>query len=242
LCDSCNGTQNIQFIKDFRLSLAHWLQSLASDRMNSCFWLWWLPPFRQKKGERMGHGIGTRSNGHRPGLCSLAVLARASIHLRYIPFMDEKRELLRHTLATLAYRTTRAIEDAPESFADFSGTGRRPVEILAHTGDLLQWALNLAKGVNRWETHLPFPWRAEQNHFYALLGAFDQFLASDKPIQAPIERLFQGPIADALTHAGQLAMLRRLAGAPICGENYYVAAIAVGQVGAAQPASVQPFK
>jgi hypothetical protein len=156
--------------------------------------------------------------------------------------MDEKREFLRHTLATLAYRTTRALENAPESFANFDGAGRRPVEILAHTGDLLQWSLNMAQGVNRWETHMPFPWQAEQNHFYALLGALDQYLASDKPIRAPIERLFQGPIADALTHAGQLAMLRRLAGAPIRGENYYVASIAVGQVGDTQPAPVQPFK
>ena len=156
--------------------------------------------------------------------------------------MDEKRELLRHALATLAYRTARVIENAPESFADFDGAGRRPVEILAHMGDLLQWSLHMAQGTNRWEIHLPYPWRAEQNHFYVLLGAFDEYLASDAPIQAPIERLFQGPIADALTHAGQLAMLRRLAGAPIRGENYYVAAIAVGQVDAAQPAPVQPFK
>ena len=162
--------------------------------------------------------------------------------LRYISFMDEKRDLFRHTLATLAYRTTRAIENAPESFADFDGAGRRPVEILAHMGDLLHWSLHMAQGVNRWETHLPFPWHAEQNHFYVLLRALDQYLASDEPIQAPVERLFQGPIADALTHAGQLAMLRRLAGAPIRGENYYVAAIAAGQVDAALPAPVQPFK
>jgi hypothetical protein len=156
--------------------------------------------------------------------------------------MDEKRDLLRHTLATLAYRTTRALENAPESFADFDGAGRCPVEILAHMSDLLQWSLHMAQGINRWEIHLPYPWRAEQNHFYALLGAFDQYLASDEPIMAPVERLFQGPIADALTHAGQLAMLRRLAGAPIRGENYYVASIAAGQVDAAQPGPVQPFK
>src|SRR5208337_3849178 len=163
-------------------------------------------------------------------------------YLRYISRMDEKRDLLRHTVATLAYRTTRAIENAPESFGDFDGAGRRPVEILAHMSDLLQWSLHMAQGANRWETHMPFPWRAEQNHFYALLAAFDQYLASDEAIQAPVERLFQGPIADALSHAGQLAMLRRLAGAPIHGENYYAANIAAGKVDAAQPAPVQPFK
>jgi len=169
-------------------------------------------------------------------------LARASIHLRYIPFMDEKRELLRHTLATLAYRTTRALENAPESFADFEGAGRRPVQILAHMGDLFDWALSMAQGKPAWHNSEPLAWAEEQQRFFAALGAFDAFLSSNSELSAPIDRLFQGPIADALTHAGQLAMLRRLAGAPIPGENYYVAAIAAGQVDAAQPAPVQPFK
>ena len=147
--------------------------------------------------------------------------------------MDSQSDLLRHTLATLAYRTTRAIENAPESFADFDGAGRRPVQILAHMGDLFDWALSMAQGKPAWHE--------EQQRFFAALGAFDQYLASDHPIQAPIERLFQGPIADALSHAGQLAMLRRLAGAPIRGENYYVAAIKAGQAGAVQPAPVKSF-
>jgi hypothetical protein len=156
--------------------------------------------------------------------------------------MDSQSELFRHTLATLAYRTTRALEDAPESFADFDGAGRRPIKILAHMGDLFDWALSMAQGKPAWHNSKPLAWAEEQQRFFAALGAFDQQLASDKPIQAPLERLFQGPVADALTHAGQLAMLRRLAGAPIPGENYYVAAIAAGQVDAAQPAPVQPFK
>jgi hypothetical protein len=156
--------------------------------------------------------------------------------------MDEKRDLLRHTLATLAYRTTRALENAPESFADFDGAGRRPVEILAHMGDLFDWALSMAQGNPSWHNSGPLAWAEEQQRFFAALGAFDAFLASTVALRAPIERLFQGPIADALTHAGQLAMLRRLAGAPIRGENYYVASIAAGQVDAAQPAPVQPFK
>jgi hypothetical protein len=160
--------------------------------------------------------------------------------------MDEKRDLLRHTLATVAYRTTRALENAPESFADFDGAGRRPVQILAHMGDLFDWALSMAQGNPAWRISEPLSWAEEQQRFFAALGAFDAFLASDSqlsaPIEAHIERLFQGPIADALTHAGQLAMLRRLAGAPIRGENYYVASIAAGQVDAAQPAPVQPFK
>ena len=156
--------------------------------------------------------------------------------------MDEKRELFRHTLATLAYRTARALESAPESFADFDGAGRRPVQILAHMGDLFDWALSMAQGKPAWHSSEPVAWAEEQKRFFAALGAFDAFLASTVELRAPIERLFQGPVADALTHAGQLAMLRRLAGAPIRGENYYVAAIAAGQVDAAQPAPVQPFK
>ena len=156
--------------------------------------------------------------------------------------MDEKRELLRHTVATLAYRTTRAIENAPDSFAGFDGVGRRPIEILAHMGDLFDWALSMAKGSPAWHNSEALGWAEEQQRFFAALGAFDGFLASDSALSAPVERLFQGPVADALTHVGQLAMLRRLAGAPICGENYYIADIAAGHVTAAQPAPVQPFK
>jgi hypothetical protein len=155
--------------------------------------------------------------------------------------MDSQSDLLRHTLATLAYRTTRALENAPESFSDFDGAGRRPVQILAHMGDLFDWALSMAQGKPAWHNSQPLAWPEEQQRFFAALGAFDQYLASDAPVHAPIERLLQGPIADALTHAGQLAMIRRLAGAPIRGENYYVAAIAVGQTGAAQPAPVKSF-
>jgi hypothetical protein len=171
----------------------------------------------------------------------LRIHSLSGTHLRYILRMDEERDLLRHTLATLAYRTTRAIENAPESFADFDGAGRRPVEILAHMGDLFDWALSIAQGKPAWHDSEPVAWPEEQQRFFAALGAFDAFLASDSKLSAPIERLFQGPIADALTHAGQLAMLRRLAGAPIRGENYYVAAIATGQVHAAQPAPVKTF-
>jgi hypothetical protein len=156
--------------------------------------------------------------------------------------MDDKRDLLRHALATLAYRTARALENAPDSFADFDGAGRGPIVILAHMGDLFDWSLSMAQGKPAWHNSQPLAWAEEQQRFFAALGAFDQFLASDEPIQAPAERLFQGPIADALTHAGQLAMLRRLAGAPIRGENYYIAAVAIGQVDATQPAPVQPFK
>ena len=48
--------------------------------------------------------------------------------------------------------------------------------------------------------------------------------------------MFQGPIADALTHIGQIGMMRRMAGAPVRGENYFKADIAAGRVGAEQSA------
>ena len=160
--------------------------------------------------------------------------------LGYSFAMDENRSLFRHTLAALAYRATRALEDAPQAFANFDGGGRQPIRILAHMGDLLQWALSMAKGNSAWQFPTP---RLAQEHqrFFAALAAFDAFLASSAPIQAPIVRLMQGPVADALTHTGQLAMLRRLAGSPTRGENFYLAAIAIGQVGPVQPEPVKPF-
>lgn len=156
--------------------------------------------------------------------------------------MDETRALLRHTLAALAYRAARALENAPADFAGFNGAGRQPAQILAHMGDLLDWALAMVQGRQHWQNSPPLAWPEEQKRFFASLAAFDAYLASPDPLHASIDRLMQGPIADALTHTGQLAMLRRMAGSPIRGENYYVAAIAAGQVSADQPAPVKPFK
>jgi hypothetical protein len=155
--------------------------------------------------------------------------------------MDEKRKLLRHTLAALAYRASRALEGAPEHFAGYAGVGRMPVEILAHMGDLFDWALSIAVGSGQWHNTQPRPWTEEQQRFFSSLKTFDDFLASDAPLHAPVERLMQGPVADALTHVGQLAMLRRLSGSPSRGEDFYVAEITVGQVDATQPPPVKAF-
>jgi hypothetical protein len=158
------------------------------------------------------------------------------------PGLDQKRDLLRHTLAALAYRASRALDGAPDSFAGFAGAGRMPVQILAHMGDLLEWALTAAVGKERWHASQPQKWRDEKQRFFQSLGALDAFLASGGEMKAPIEKLMQGPVLDAFTHVGQLAMLRRLSGSPTKGENFVAAAIAVGQVKADQPAAVQPFK
>jgi hypothetical protein len=154
-----------------------------------------------------------------------------------------KRELLRHTVATLAYRGGKAVANAPGGFNQFrvNDSTRTPEAILAHIGDLLDWALSIAKGQQTWHNSTPLPWDGEIARFFNLLQSFDSYLASGEPLHAPEEKLFQGPIADALTHVGQIAMLRRIAGGPIKGENYFVAEIEAGKVGPEQSTRRREF-
>lgn len=146
------------------------------------------------------------------------------------------REFLRHTVATLAYRAAKALRGAPPSFAAFQAgpSARTPVEIVAHMGDLFDWGLSMAKGAGRWNTSTPRAWDDECRRFFASVKAFDDALASSDALGYELTRLFQGPVADALTHTGQLAALRRLCGAPMKGESYNRADIVVGRVGAEQ--------
>jgi hypothetical protein len=160
--------------------------------------------------------------------------------------MDETtsgRALLRHAVATLAYRAGKALRGAPAEFAGFQAgpTIRTPAEILAHMGDLIDWALSIAEGQQKWSDTEALPWDQQIVRFHTALAAFDTFLASDAPLAAPPEKLLQGPIADAIWHAGQLALLRRLSGAPIKGENYYKAEITSGRVGPDQAAPRREF-
>jgi hypothetical protein len=145
-------------------------------------------------------------------------------------------ELLRHTLATLAYRAAKTMRGADASFASYrpGPTSGTPVQILAHMGDLLDWALSMARGEPRWNTATPQSWDSECQRFFAGLARLDEYLASAQPVRYELTRLFQGPIADALTHTGQLAALRRLSGSPMKGENYNRADIVVGRVGPEQ--------
>jgi len=157
--------------------------------------------------------------------------------------MSDARALLRHTLATLAYRGGKAIRNAPASFGNYRGheTSRTPVEILAHIGDLLDWGLSIAAGKQEWHNSKPMAWDKECERFFAALKTFDEYLGSDKPLQVAEEKLFQGPVADIFTHIGQIAMLRRMGGAPVKGENYYVAQITTGRVGPEQAAPNREF-
>jgi hypothetical protein len=154
---------------------------------------------------------------------------------------DEKRDLLRHSMATLAYRAGKTLRDAPPEFANFAGTGRTPLQILAHMGDLFDWALSIARGEQKWSNSVPQAWDQEVARFFASIAEFDAYLASDEPLQASAEKLLQAPIADALTHTGQLAMMRRLAGCPMRGENYFVATIEAGRVGMEQTKAAKEF-
>jgi hypothetical protein len=159
------------------------------------------------------------------------------------PLMDPKRELLRHIVATIAYRGGKAVRGAPPAFAAFAASDktRTPARILAHVGDLFDWALSIAKGKQAWQDSTPLAWDDEVARFFRTLGAFDAYLASNEALAAPAEQLFQGPLADALTHVGQLTMLRRLSGATMKSENYYRADIAPGRVGSEQTPPKREF-
>ena len=150
---------------------------------------------------------------------------------------------LRHNLATLAYRTKRAVEDAPPDFAKFElgAKPKTPERILAHMGDLMDWARSLVEGNQKWHVSAPLPWNDEVTRFFRALESLDKAIAATELPSGTANSLFQGPIADALTHTGQLAMLRRLAGCPIRGENYFVADIAAGRAGIDQPPPRKPF-
>jgi hypothetical protein len=152
---------------------------------------------------------------------------------------DPARALLRHTLATLAYRAGKVLRDAPPDFAGFSvgPATRTPSAILAHMGDLFDWALTMAQDRTAWNDSQPLAWDAEVARFFTALRTFDDYLAGAAPLKpGVIDKLFQGPVADALTHTGQLGMLRRLAGTPVRGESYARAEIVAGRVGVEQAA------
>ena len=146
--------------------------------------------------------------------------------------MDLKCELLRHLVATVAYRGGVAVADAPPDFDSYRAhdTTRTPGELLAHIGDLIEGSLHLAKGELIYLTSTPLPWEEEIARFFSVVKAFDSYLASDAPLACPVEKLVQGPVGDALTHVGQIVMLRRMAGKPVRAEGYFSAELVAGEV------------
>ena len=144
---------------------------------------------------------------------------------------DSKREALRHLVATVAYRGAVAIADAPENFAEFRvhNETRTPGELLAHIGDLLEGSLYLSKGELVYLTSSPLPWIEEVARFSWTIKQLDAYFASESEIACPVEKLIQGPIGDALTHVGQIVMLRRMAGRPVQSASYFEADIVPGE-------------
>jgi hypothetical protein len=153
------------------------------------------------------------------------------------------RPFLRHTLATLAYRAEKALRDVPAGFAHtkIGPATRTPLQILTHMCDLMEWGERMARGVRRWH-HLPCEsWDEALARFFAGLEALDRALSEGQADADAEEAIFQGPIADALTHVGQLAMIRGMAGVPVRPESYARATIRVGVVGLSQAAERVEF-
>jgi hypothetical protein len=156
---------------------------------------------------------------------------------------ESARDMLRHTLATLAYRAGKAVRGAPEGFGDFraSPTSRTPSQILAHICDLMDWALTQARGQQAWANTTPGTWENDTARLFAAMNALDKYLGSSERLAYEPGQIFQGAIADALTHVGQINFLRRIFGDPVRGENYFQADITTGRVGAEQTAPRREF-
>ena len=157
---------------------------------------------------------------------------------------DPARIALRQMAATLAYRAAKVLRDAPPDFAhkSFGDATRQPVRIVAHMGDLMSWGVSMAGGGKEWKPAGGDDWKTEVERFFVGLAALDAVLAADGEFRGSVDKLIQGPIADALTHVGQLAMLRGMAGAPVRPESYARAAITAGRVGLDQEAPRAEFE
>jgi len=159
--------------------------------------------------------------------------------------METKRKLLNHFLAALAYRTQKALRDAPEDFGSFRAHEgvRTPAELIRHMTSVLGYARTHFVGGRYWPEPLE-TLDEEIERFHEMLGMLAQHLRNGDAFLEGMseERLLQGPFSDAMTHAGQLALLRRLAGAPVPPENFIVAKIAPDRLGPNQAEPVSPDK
>lgn len=159
--------------------------------------------------------------------------------------MDRDRALLRHFLAAIAYRTQKALRGAPESFAGFSAGQRvrTPVEIVRHMASLMGYTRTLFVGGSYPVNPEPLPsFKDEIARFHEMVQAVGELLSSDTPLSISTEQLLQGPFADVMTHVGQLAMLRRLADAPVPPENFIYADIRSDRLGPDQAPPARPDK
>jgi hypothetical protein len=146
-------------------------------------------------------------------------------------------QFLRHALATLAYRAGKVLRDYPQAGAErrLAPTMRTPLELVGHLADLMEWGESLAHGESRWNAGPALDWSSACERFFRGLEALDRALADADPRSRPPGQIFQGPVADALTHVGQLALLRGALGSAVRPESYARAEIQVGHVGREQP-------
>ena len=160
-----------------------------------------------------------------------------------MPLTDPARIALRQMAATLAYRAAKVLRDVPADFAhrSFGDATRQPVRILAHMGDLMSWGVSMAGGGKEWKPAGGDDWHTEVDRFFSGLATLDAALAAEGEFMGSIDKLIQGPLADALTHVGQIAMLRGMAGAPVRPESYARAVITAGRVGLDQEAPRAEF-
>ncbi len=158
--------------------------------------------------------------------------------------MNESRALLRHFLAALAYRTQKALRDAPPEYAEFRAAPnvRTPHELLQHMTSVMGYARTLFLG-GEWRPERVDSFAAEIQRFHEVLEdlgrCVDTMPLRDGLVDA---QLLQGPFADAMTHAGQLAMLRRLCGSPVPSENFVFAKVNGDNLSADQPDPAAPDK
>src|SRR5262245_28298338 len=156
--------------------------------------------------------------------------------------IDTPQATLRQLAATVAYRAAKVLRDTPPGFGsrEFGDTTRQPVRIVAHMADLMSWGVSMAKGGHEWKPAGGEDWQTEVDRFFNGLAALDAAIA-DAGFNGSIEKLIQGPLADALTHVGQLAMLRGMMGKPVRPESYARAVITAGRVGLDQEAPRAEF-
>jgi DinB superfamily len=177
------------------------------------------------------------------GVIQHCVYHLGQISHAYKASFDGDRALFRHTLATLAYRAEKVLRDTPASFAAhrIGPSTRTPLEILGHLGDLIEWAEALADGDGKWKPASAGDWNSDMSRFFAALTRLDERSANPAPFVRPASQILQGPIADAFTHVGQIAMLRGHAGVPVRPESFARAEISPGRVGFDQSANRREF-
>ena len=156
---------------------------------------------------------------------------------------DTAKQFLRHTVATLAYRAEKVLREVPEGFAGArsSPATRTPLEVVSHLGDLMEWAESMTRGESSWKPVAAASWDAAVARFFRGLAALDAALAAETSEKCSAEVIFQGPVADALTHVGQIAMMRGMAGSAVRPESYARAEIRVGRVGPEQSTARKEF-